>query len=134
MLFSGCCSVSEHPAVCTCVFMYHDFSDLAPYRSFIIRAQIRRAARSLHTSSKNSLCELKKKDSRGANVSTGIPRSRHASTYSIPSRSVNASSWVAVDPASRMWYPEIDTECHLGMNFDWNSIVSTTSLTEGSGG
>jgi hypothetical protein len=22
--------------------------------------------------------------------------------------SVNASSWVAVDPASRMWYPEIE--------------------------
>src|SRR5262245_31642744 len=116
MLFKGCCSVSEHPAVCTCVFMYQDFSLPAPYLSFIIRAQIRRAARSLQISSKNSLCELKKKESRGANVSTSSPRSTHASTYSIPSRSVKASSWIAVDPASLMWYPEIDTECHLGTN------------------
>src|SRR5579862_9852613 len=116
MLLSGCCSVSEHPAVCTCVFMYHDFSDFAPYRSFIIRAQIRRAARSLQTSSKNSLWELKKKLSRGAKSSTLRPRSMQASTYSIPSRSVKANSWIAVDPASRMWYPLIDTECHLGTN------------------
>jgi hypothetical protein len=83
--------------------MNHERSLLAPYRSFITRAQIRRAARSLHSSSKNSLWLLKKKLSRGANESISSPRSTHASTYSMPSRSVNASSCVAVLPASRMW-------------------------------
>jgi hypothetical protein len=88
MLFIGCCSVSEHPAVCTCVLRYHERGFTAPYRSRIVRAQMRRAARSLAISSKNSLCALKKNDSRGASASTSSPRSRHASTYSIPSRSV----------------------------------------------
>jgi hypothetical protein len=30
MLLSGCCSVREHPAVCTCVFMNHERSFFAP--------------------------------------------------------------------------------------------------------
>ena len=65
--------------------------------------QIRRAARNLAISSKKSLCELKKNDSRGAKSSTRSPRSIAASTYAIPSAIVNASSWTAVEPASRMW-------------------------------
>ena len=63
----------------------------------------RRAARNLAISSKKSLCELKKKERRGANSSTGRPASIPYCTYSTPSRSVKASSWSAVEPASRMW-------------------------------
>ena len=64
---------------------------------------MRRAARNLAISSKKSLCELKKKDRRGAKLSTSIPASTHHCTYSMPSRSVKASSCAAVEPASRMW-------------------------------
>ena len=46
---------------------------------------------------------------------------------------VKASSWTAVAPASRMWYPLIDTGCHLGMCFEQNSIMSTTMRTAGRG-
>ena len=46
---------------------------LAPKRSRMIRAQSRRAARNLATSSRKSLCALKKNESRGANSSTSRP-------------------------------------------------------------
>jgi hypothetical protein len=68
----------------------------------MVRAQMRRAARNFAISSKKSECELKKKLSRGANESTSMPASTHHWTYSIPSRRVKASSWAAVEPASRM--------------------------------
>ena len=58
----------------------------------IVVYQMRRAARYLAISSKKSLCALKKNESRGANSSTSIPRACAHSTYSIPSRNVNASS------------------------------------------
>src|SRR3990172_11367828 len=67
--------------------------------------QIRREARNLAISSKKSLWELKKKLSRGAKSSTRRPRARAASTYAIPSAIVNASSWTAVEPASRQGQP-----------------------------
>jgi len=51
---------------------------------------------------KEIVMRVKEKLSRGAKLSTGSPRSSAQSTYSIPSRSVNASSCTAVDPASRM--------------------------------
>ena len=66
-------------------------------------AQIFRAARNLATSSKKSLCELKKNERRGAKSSTSRPASMPYWTYSMPSRSVNASSCSDVEPASRMW-------------------------------
>jgi len=78
-------------------------SSRAPYRSSISRAQIRLAARYFAISSKKSLCALKKNERRGANESTSSPASTPYCTYSMPSRSVNASSWRAVEPASRMW-------------------------------
>ena len=67
------------------------------------RCQMRRDARNLAISSKKSECELKKKLSRGAKSSTRRPRARASSTYAMPSAMVNASSWIAVEPASRMW-------------------------------
>ena len=66
-------------------------------------AHIRRAARSLAISSRKSLWTLKKNDRRGAKLSIGKPRSTDACTYASPSASVKASSWTAVEPASRMW-------------------------------
>ena len=76
---------------------------MAPKRSFISRAQIRRAARNLAISSKKSLCTSKKKLRCGAKSFTSRPAATPHFTYSRPSRSVNASSCTAVEPASRMW-------------------------------
>ncbi len=72
-------------------------------RSLISFHQIRRDARNFAISSKKSLWLLKKNESRGAKSSTRRPRAIAASTYAIPSAIVNASSWTAVEPASRMW-------------------------------
>ena len=57
-----------------------------------------------------------------------------ASTYAKPFASVNASSWAAVEPASRMWYPEIDTGCQRGISAVVNLIMSVTIRIEGRGG
>ena len=100
---SGCCAVSDTPAVCVWKRISNERGSFAPYFSRICVAQIRRAARYFAISSKKSRCALKKNESRGANASTSSPRSRHASTYAKPSASVNASSCAAFDPASRMW-------------------------------
>ena len=77
---SGCCAVSETPAVCVWKRISHERGSFAPYLLAHLRAQIRRAARYFAISSKKSRCALKKNDSRGANSSTSSPRSRHAST------------------------------------------------------
>ena len=102
MLSSGCCAVSDTPAVCVWKRSFHDRSSCAPYFSRIQRAQMRRAARNLAISSKKSMCASKKNESLDAKSSMRMPRSMHASTYAIPSASVNASSCAAVEPASRM--------------------------------
>ncbi len=81
----------------------HDFGFLAPKRSLMMRAHIRRAARNLATSSSSVVRDTKKKASRGANSSTSWPDSTAALTYSIPSASVNATSCTGVAPASAMW-------------------------------
>ena len=95
---------------------------------------MRRAARNLAISSKKSLWELKKKERRGANWSTGIPASIPYSTYSMPSRSVKASSWRAVEPASRMWYPEIEIVFHFGTRSMQKENWSVMRRMEGRGG
>ncbi len=102
-LLYGCCAVSEQPAVCVWKRHIQERGSFAPKRSRMVFAQTRRAARNFAISSKKSLCELKKKERRGANSSTGSPASTPYCTYSTPSRSVKASSWSAVEPASRMW-------------------------------
>src|SRR5512141_2942162 len=116
-LLYGCCAVSEQPAVCVWKRHIQERGSFAPKRSFIVFDQIRRAARNLAISSKKSLCELKKKERRGANSSTGRPASIPYFTYSTPSRSVKARSWSAVEPASRMLYPEIEIVFHFGTCF-----------------
>ncbi len=47
---------------------------------------------------------------------------------------MNASSWAAVEPASRMWYPETDTGCQRGSSARVKRIRSVTSRTDGTGG
>ncbi|MNC87366.1 hypothetical protein D3C83_30870 [compost metagenome] len=101
-LLYGCWAVSDTPAVCVWKRSCHERGLFAPNRSRITRAQSRRAARNLASSSKKSLCELKKNEMRGAKASTSRPAAKPYCTYSIPSRSVKASSWAAVAPASRM--------------------------------
>ena len=91
-LLLGCCAVKEHPAVWVWNLKVRERAFFAPKRSRITLSQIRRAARYFAISSNNSLCALKKNESRGAKSSTSRPRRRHHSTYSIPSRTVNANS------------------------------------------
>ena len=96
---------------------------------------MRRAARYLAISSKKSLCALKKNDSRGANSSTSSPRSMPHSTYSMPSRSVNASSCSAVEPGFADVVAADARSCSTcGTCRVPNSIVSTTSRIDGRGG
>ena len=80
MLFSGCCAVSETPAVWLWKRIRQEAGSRAPNVSRISRAQIRRAARYLAISSKKSMCALKKNDRRGAKSSTSSPRSIAACT------------------------------------------------------
>jgi hypothetical protein len=49
------CAVKLTPEVCACVRSIHERGSFAPYFSRIVRAQMRRAARNLAISSKNSL-------------------------------------------------------------------------------
>ncbi len=97
-------------------------------------AQIRLAARYLAISSKKSMWALKKKLRRGANSSTERPAAIAASTYAKPFARVKAISCAAVEPASRMWYPEIDTGCQRGISEAQKRITSVTSRTDGRGG
>jgi hypothetical protein len=80
MLLSGCCAVSDTPAVWVWKRISHERGFLAPNVSRSSRAQIRRAARYLAISSKKSICALKKNESRGAKASTSIPRAICSST------------------------------------------------------
>ena len=102
-LTSGCSAVSVEPAVCVWKRNIQERGLEALKRSRMMRAQSRRAARNFATSSKRSLCAARKNERRGANSSTARPRARAASTYAMAFESVNATSWTAVEPASRMW-------------------------------
>ena len=100
----------------------------------MIRAHRRRAARNLATSTKKSLCALKKKERRAPKSSGDKPASTAALPYAIPLASVNASSCTAVAPASRMWYPEIEIVFHLGMRSAQYANRSVVSRIDGFGG
>jgi hypothetical protein len=80
MLFSGCWAVRVDPPVWVWKRSSVDFSSLAPNRSVISLAHMRREARYLATSSKRLLWAFQKKLSRGANASTSRPAARAAST------------------------------------------------------
>ena len=103
MLTSGCCAVSDTPAVWVWKRMSSDRSRFAPYRSRISRAQIRRAARYLAISSKKSMWALKKNESRGAKSSTSSPRSPARLDVGEAVGQRERELLAAVAPASRMW-------------------------------
>ena len=103
MLFCGCCAVSVEPPVWVWKRSISAFGAVAPKRSRMIFAHIRRAARNFATSSRKLLWQAKKNESRGAKSFTSSPASTAAFTYVMPSARVNATSCTAVEPASRMW-------------------------------
>ena len=47
---------------------------------------------------------------------------------------MNASSWAAVLPASRMWYPDTEIGCQRGISAVQKRIVSATIRIDGRGG
>jgi hypothetical protein len=47
---------------------------------------------------------------------------------------VNATSWTAVAPASRMWYPEMEIVFHLGILSRQYAKRSVMSRIDGFGG
>ena len=100
----------------------------------MILAHMRRAARNLATSSSRSLWATKKNESLEAKLSTLRPASTAAWTYAMALAKVNANSWTAVAPASRMWYPLMLIVFQRGTFSGqyWNTSV--TSLMAGSGG
>ena len=55
-------------------------------------------------------------------------------TYSMPSRSVKASSCSAVAPASRMWYPLTEIVFHFGTSRAQNPKTSVMRRIDGRGG
>src|SRR5581483_5476949 len=134
MLLSTCCAVNDSPEVWTWKRKCCDLALLAWNLSFIILAYTLRAALNLAISSKNSMVQQKKKDSLGAKSSTLRPLAVHVSTYSMASANVNASSCTALEPASRMWYPEMLTGYHWGTFFEQYSIMSPIRRIEGLGG
>ena len=80
MLFSGCWAVSVDPPVWVWKRSSFDRSSLAPKRSVMIRAHIRRAARYLATSSKRLLWAFQKKRQagrEGVDVEPGGQRGLH---------------------------------------------------------
>ena len=80
MLLSGCCAVSVLPAVCVWNRSCWARGLVAPNRSRMMCAHSRRAARNFATSSRKSLCALKKKDSRWpepVDVEPGVDRRLH---------------------------------------------------------
>ena len=100
----------------------------------MIDAQRRRAARNFATSCSTSLWALKKKERRAPKASGESPAATAASQYAIPFASVNASSCAAVDPASRMWYPEIEIVFQRGIRSAQYAKRSVVSRIEGRGG
>ena len=73
MLLSGCCAVSVEPAVWVWKRSCCARGWVAPKRSRIRRAHSRRAARNFATSSRKSLCALKKNDRRWPSALTSRP-------------------------------------------------------------
>jgi len=69
----------------------------------MMRAHSRRAARNFAISSKKSMCESKKKESRGANSSTLSPAFDRCLDIGHAVSQGKGELLVAVDPASRMW-------------------------------
>ena len=102
ILLYGSCSARLAPEVWQCVRNIKERSSLGLKSFSIQRAHNVRAARNLAASMKKFIPIQKKKDRRGANLSTSSPFSAAALTYSRPSARVKASSCTRFAPASCM--------------------------------
>src|SRR3954464_5162086 len=100
----------------------------------MMRAHNRRAARNFATSWKKWLCALKKNDRRAPNASGDSPASTAAWQYAMPLASVKASSWTAVEPASRMGYPEMEIVFQRGIRSAQYANRSVVIRIDGRGG
>src|SRR5437867_12021185 len=105
MLLSGCCQVNDAPEFWACVRSSSDLGSFALYFSFITRAHILRAALNFAISSKKSIPQFQKNDSRAPKSSTLQPAPIPRATHANRAANVQASSWTALHPASRLSYP-----------------------------
>src|ERR1700733_3488301 len=100
-------------------------SSVAPNRLTMMSDQMRRAARNLATSSKMSSPDDKNMYTEWANDSMLSPRSSAHWMYSIPLLMAMATSCTAVDPESRMWYPQNSIGSQWGREVAQYSMTST---------
>jgi len=102
-LLYGCCAVSEQPAVCAWNRSAQERGDFAPNRSVIVCARCG-ARRDTWRFLEEVIVRVEKERKPWREfVDIEARAADPNSTYSIPSRNVKASSWIAVEPASRMW-------------------------------
>ena len=94
---------------------------------------MRRAARYLAISSKKSMC-VEEEGQSGRELVDREPRRGPGLDIANPFASVSASSWAAVLPASRMWYPDTEIGCQRGISAVQKRIVSATIRIDGRGG
>ena len=134
ILFWGCWAVSVEPPVWTWKRHFKAFSLVTLNLVFIIDAQISLAALNLAISSKNPLWALKKKEILEPKTFASKPFLIAVSTYVMAFANVNANSWTKDDPASLIWYPDIDIVFHLGIFSEQNSKISEIILSEWPGG
>ena len=134
ILLSICCAVRVDPPVWTWNRHNWDFTLSILNLFLIILAQTILAALNFATSSKKSRWALKKNDTCSVSWIRSRLSSLAFSKYVIALANVNASSWTAVLPASRMWYPDIEILFHLE-RFCWqNSKIFEVNLSECSTG
>ncbi len=131
---SGCWAVSVTPDVWTWNRSVLEEVFLALNLSFMSFIQILLAALNLASSSKKSLWDAKKNESWDAKSSISMFLDNAAFTYSMALANVNANSWMAVEPASLMWYPLMLIAFHLFMFLEQYSNRSVISLTLSIGG
>ena len=108
MLLSGCWRVRSTPEVWPWNLKRQRRSSFAPSRSRASRAQMRRPARNLATSSKKLSEMSKKKVKRGRNWSGSMPRAMQSSAFCTAVASVKAIASAGVAPACCVCWPTTD--------------------------
>ena len=100
---------------------------MAPNRSRVRRAQMRRPARNLATSSKKLMEMSKKNVKRGRNWSGSQPRARQSLAYWMADDSVSPIASAGVAPACCMCWPTIDSEFHCGTCWRQKAMWSSST-------
>ena len=99
----------------------------------IQRAQMRRAARYGDLLEEVDV-RVEEEGQSGRELVDREPRRGPGLDMRSPFASVSASSWAAVLPASRMWYPDTEIGCQRGISAVQKRIVSATIRIDGRGG